>query len=154
MPRTNETVEAVLLEYADLLSILSEDPFKPRAYEKAARAVGGYHADLVELDLKGILAIPNVGRSIGEKIHEYLETGSVAALEELRAQIPAGVRQLMSIPGLGPKRAMVLYEELGITAVDQLLDAIHEERLAGIKGFGSKTQENILQGIQQLHASS
>ena len=153
MPRTNEAVEAVLLEYADLLSILSEDPFKPRAYEKAARAVGGYHADLVELDLKGILAIPNVGRSIGEKIHEYLETGSVAALEELRAQIPAGVRQLMSIPGLGPKRAMVLYEELGITAVDQLLDAIAERRLEGIKGFGAKTQENILRGVQQLHAS-
>ncbi len=153
MPRANESVEAVLLEYADLLSILSADPFKPRAYEKAARAVGGYHADVSDLDLKGILAIPSVGRSIGEKIHEYLQTGGMATLEELRAQIPAGVRQLMSIPGLGPKRAMVLYEELGITQVDQLLDAIEEHRLEGVKGFGAKTEENILRGIRQLRAS-
>ncbi|HEX9123938.1 MAG TPA: DNA polymerase/3'-5' exonuclease PolX [Actinomycetota bacterium] len=153
MPRANEAVETILLEYADLLSILSEDAFKPRAYEKAARAVGGYHADVSGLDLKAILAIPNVGKSIGEKIHEYLTTGTIAALEELRAQIPAGVRQLMSVPGLGPKRAMVLYEELGITAVDQLLDALDTHRLEGIKGFGAKTEENILRGIQQLHAS-
>ncbi|MFB3737637.1 MAG: DNA polymerase/3'-5' exonuclease PolX [Candidatus Velamenicoccus archaeovorus] len=153
MPRANEAVEALLLEYADLLSILSEDAFKPRAYEKAARAVGGYHADIAELDLKGILAIPNVGTSIGEKIHEYVETGTIAALDELREQIPAGVRQLMAIPGLGPKRAMVLFEELGITAVDQLSDAIEQGRLEGVRGFGAKTRENIVRGIQQLHAS-
>ena len=67
MPRANDTVEAVLMEYADLLSISSGDPFKPRAYEKAARAIGGYHADVSELDLKGILEIPSVGRSIGAR---------------------------------------------------------------------------------------
>ncbi|HZP90174.1 MAG TPA: helix-hairpin-helix domain-containing protein, partial [Actinomycetota bacterium] len=71
MPRVNDDVEAILLEYADLLSILSDDPYKPRAYEKAARAVGGYPADLSTLDLKGILGIPNVGKSIGEKVDEY-----------------------------------------------------------------------------------
>ncbi len=153
MPRVNDDVEAILLEYADLLSILSDDPYKPRAYEKAARAVGGYPADLSTLDLKGILGIPNVGKSIGEKVDEYLRTGTIAALEELREQIPDGVRRLMSVPGLGPKKAMVLYRELGIASVEELMDAVENDRLAGLRGFGSKTQDNIRRGIEQLRAS-
>lgn len=153
MPRANDAVEAVLLEYADLLSILSEDPFKPRAYEKAARAVGGYPADVSTLDLKGILAIPSVGRSIGEKIHEFLQAGTIQTLEELREQIPDGVRELTSIPGLGPKKAMALYQELGIASVDQLLDAVEQHRLEGLRGFGAKTEENILRGIAQVRES-
>jgi DNA polymerase (family 10) len=153
MPRANDAVEAVLLEYADLLSILSDDPFKPRAYEKAARAVAGYPADIAGFDLKQILQIPSVGRSIGEKIHEFLQTGTISALEELRAQIPAGVREMIRIPGLGPKRAMVLYRELGISSVDELLRAIEEGRLAGLRGFGAKTAENIRTGIERLRGA-
>ena len=114
MPRANDAVEAMLIEYADLLSILFEDPYKPRAYEKAARAVGGYPVDLEGKDLPEILKVPSVGRSIGEKIQEFLTTGMLAELEELREQIPPGVRGLMSIPGLGPKKAMVLHQELGV----------------------------------------
>ena len=153
MARTNDDVEQALLEFADLLSILSDDAFKPRAYEKAARAVGGYHADVSGLDLKAILEIPSVGKSIGEKVLEILKTGTFADLEELRAQVPAGVRELMSIPGLGPKKAMVLHRELGVSSVDGLLEAIDDDRVAGLKGFGKRTQENILSGLQQLSAS-
>ncbi len=154
MARSNDDVEELLLEYADLLSILSEDPFKPRAYEKAARAVGGYHTDLRDLEgLKGILKIPSVGSSIGEKIHEYLETGHVTDLEQLRAQIPPGVRSLMAIPGLGPKKAMALYTELRVSSVEELLGAIDADAVAALKGFGAKTQENILRGIQRLYES-
>ncbi|MGH2596796.1 MAG: DNA polymerase/3'-5' exonuclease PolX [Actinomycetota bacterium] len=153
MARANDDVERALLEFADLLSILSEDTFKPRAYEKAARAVGGYHADVSELDLKGILEIPSVGKSIAEKIHAFLQTGTFEDLEALRAQIPAGVRELMSIPGLGPKKAMVLYRELKVASVEDLVAAIDDERVAGLKGFGGKTQENILRGLEQLSAS-
>jgi DNA polymerase (family X) len=151
--RANDDVERILLEFADLLSILSEDAFKPRSYEKAARSVGGYHADLLELDLQGILQIPNVGKSIGEKIVEILRSGTFADLEAMRGQIPPGVRELMSIPGLGPKKAMVLYRELGVASVPDLVKAIDEERVAAIKGFGGKTQENILRGLQQLSDS-
>ncbi len=150
MPRANDEVAAALLEYADLLSILSEDPFKPRAYEKAARAIAGYPADVTGLDLKGLLAIPNVGGSIAEKVREFLDTGAIHALEELREQVPDGVRQLLSIPGLGPKKAMALYRELGIASVEELLDAVRDHRLAGLRGFGAKTEENILRGIQQM----
>ena len=75
MARANDDIEQTLLEFADLLSILSNDPHKPRAYEKAARSVGGYHADVSTLDLKGILQIPSVGKSIAEKIVEVSRRG-------------------------------------------------------------------------------
>lgn len=147
MPRANEEVEALLQEYADLIAITGGDAFKARAYEKAARAIGGYHADIAELDAKRLKDIPNVGKSIAEKVVEYLHSGQVSTIEETRASIPAGVRELITIPTLGPKKAMVLHEELGITSVDQLLDAIHQERLRDLKGFGEKTEANILHGI-------
>src|SRR5438477_2135963 len=150
MPRTNDEVEAILTEYAELLAISGGDPYKPRSYEKAARSIGGYHADTRERDAKGSLAIPNVGKSIAEKIQEFLQNGTIQAVEEIRAQIPAGVRQLMQIPTLGPKKAMALYEEANIGSVEELMDAIHEHKLDGLKGFGPKTEENILRGIEQL----
>jgi DNA polymerase (family 10) len=153
MPRANDAVEAMLVEYADLLSILFEDPYKPRAYEKAARAVGGHAVDLEGKDLKAILQVPSVGKSIGEKIEEFLTTGTVAELEQLREKIPPGVRDLMSIPGLGPKKAMVLYQELGVGSVDELVAAIEEDRVAALPRFGPKTQENIARGIGQLRSA-
>ena len=153
MPRANELVQELLLEYAGLLSILADDPFKPRAYEKAAQAVGGYAADVATLDLKGILAIPSVGKSIGEKVHEYLTTGRVAELDELRARVPAGVLDMLRIPGLGPKKAMTLYTEVGVDSVDALLAALDAGALAGLKGFGAKTEENLRAGIARLRES-
>src|ERR687892_1281006 len=153
MPRANDAAEAMLIEYADLLSILFDDPYKPRAYEKAARAVGGYPVDLEGKDLPEILMVPSVGRSIGEKIEEFLTTGTMADLEALREKIPAGVRDLMSIPGLGPKKAMVLHQELGVGTVDELVEAIEQDRVAALPRFGAKTQENIARGIGQLRSA-
>ncbi|MFF9870251.1 DNA polymerase/3'-5' exonuclease PolX [Streptomyces sp. NPDC013953] len=150
MVRANEEVQALLQEYADLIAITGGDAFKARAYEKAARAVGGYHADVSTLDAGQLRDIPNVGRSIADKIVEYLASGHVSAIEERRDAIPAGVRELITIPTLGPKKAMVLHEELGVSSVDQLLDAIHHERLRDLKGFGEKTEENILHGIRLM----
>jgi DNA polymerase (family 10) len=150
MVRANEEVQALLQEYADLIAITGGDAFKARAYEKAARAVGGYHADVSTLDAGQLRDIPNVGRSIADKIVEYLASGHVSAIEERRDAIPAGVRELITIPTLGPKKAMVLHEELGVSSVDQLLDAIHHERLRDLKGFGERTEENILHGIRLL----
>ncbi|MGW7364986.1 DNA polymerase/3'-5' exonuclease PolX [Streptomyces sp. NPDC054841] len=147
MARANEEIEALLQEYADLISITGGDAFRARSYEKAARAIGGYHADVSKLDAKGLREIPNVGKSIADKVVEYLTSGHISAVEERRQSIPAGVRELMAIPMLGPKKAMTLYAELEISSVDQLLDAIHEERLRDLKGFGEKTEENLLHGI-------
>ena len=152
MAGSNDEVAALLQEYADLISITGGDAFKARVYEKAARAVGGHHADVSTLDLKGLQQIPNVGRSIARKVLEYVGSGSVSAVEELRAKIPAGVRRLTAIPTLGPKKALTVYEELGISSVDELADAIREERLRDLKGFGPKTEENILHGIELLRS--
>ncbi|MFC5805187.1 DNA polymerase/3'-5' exonuclease PolX [Streptomyces formicae] len=150
MPRANEEIEALLQEYADLIAITGGDAFRARSYEKAARAIGGYHADVTKLDAKGFQEIPNVGKSIADKITEYLTTGQISVVEERRRSVPAGVRELMTIPMLGPKKAMLLYDELDIASVDQLLDAIHHERLRDLKGFGEKTEENLLHGISLM----
>lgn len=145
--RANEEVEALLQEYADLIAITGGDAFKARAYEKAARAIGGHPADVSRLDVAGLKEIPGVGRSIAEKVVEYLRTGNVTVVEETRARIPAGVRQLITIPTLGPKKAMTLYEDLHISSVAELADAIKAEKLRDLKGFGKRTEENILHGI-------
>ncbi|HCO02733.1 MAG TPA: DNA polymerase/3'-5' exonuclease PolX [Actinobacteria bacterium] len=153
MPRTNDVVEALLGEYADLIAISGGDAFRSRTYEKAARSIGGYHADVATLDLKGLQEIPNVGKSTAEKILEYLATGQVGVVEDLRARIPAGVRELISIPTLGPKKAMVLYQDLRIASVEELSKAIQDGRLEGLKGFGPKTLENIQHGIELMQQS-
>ena len=148
MARANDEVAALLQEYADLLAITGGEPYKVRAYEKAARAVEGHHLDVSTLDLKGLQQIPNVGASIAEKILEYLHDGQMSAVEELRAKIPPGVRALTAIPGLGPKKALVLYEELGVSSIDDLEKAIAAGRLHGMRGFGKKTAENLMHGIE------
>jgi DNA polymerase (family X) len=150
VPRANDAVEAVLLEYADLLAILSEDRFKPRSYEKAARAVGGYHADIGTLELAEILKIPNVGKSIAEKIQEFLREGTFETLESLRAKIPPGVRDIIAVPGVGPKKAMILYQDLGIANIDDLREAVESGRIAELKGFGARTESNIRRGLERF----
>ena len=149
MPRSNDDVARTLTEFADLLAIVADDPFKPRAYEKAARAIGGFPDELRDLDDAGIRAIPNVGKSIAEKVRSVLETGTFPELEGLRAQVPAGVRAMTAIPGFGPKKALVVYRELGINGLDQLVAAARDGRLRGLKGFSAKTEENVLDAVQR-----
>jgi DNA polymerase (family 10) len=150
MARPNEAVAALLQEYADLLSITGGDGFRARVYDRAARSVAGHHADLSGLDRDRLQEIPNVGGAIADKILEYLYSGRVEAVERLRAKIPAGVRELTAIPTLGPRKAMVLYRELGVSSVPELARAIEEGRLAELRGFGAKTTENLRHGIELL----
>jgi DNA polymerase (family 10) len=150
MVRPNEAVEALLQEFADLLAITDGDPYKIRAYENAARTITGYPADVSALDPEGLREIPNVGRSIADKIIEYFATGRIEALEQLREEIPTGVRELVAIPTLGPRKAMVLYSDLGIASVAQLEDAIQSGLLEEQHGFGPKTAANLLHGIELL----
>ena len=148
MPKTNEEVEELLGEWAELLQVTGADAFRVRAYEKAARSIGGYSKDLRELDDKGILAIPNVGKSMLGRIREYLDTGSLHELEDLREMVPGGMRELLRIPGLGPKKAILVYEQLGITSLAELAAAAEANKLQGIRGLGAKTEENLLRGIR------
>ena len=152
MARTNETVAALLREYAELLAITGGDPFRARNYEKAAKAVAGHPRDVGPLTEAALTTIPGVGKSIAGKITEFQRTGSFAALEELRTRIPPGVRDLTKVPGLGPKRALQLNSELGITSVSELQDAVIGGRLRNLGGFGPKSEERILRGLQVMTA--
>jgi DNA polymerase (family X) len=153
MPRPNDEVAALLGEYAELLSITGADAFKARVYSRAARAIRGYSADVSQLAPADLRQIPGVGKSIADKVTEYLSTGSIRVVEELRAGIPAGVQEMTAIPALGPSRALQLHAELGIGSVDELTEAIQAGRLRDIKGFGAKSEERILRGIELLRQS-
>ncbi|MDY0813267.1 DNA polymerase/3'-5' exonuclease PolX [Kitasatospora purpeofusca] len=153
MARLNDKVRELLQEYAELISITGGDAFRARAYEKAARAIGGHPADIDGLDVKELQQIPGVGRSTAEKIAEYLTGGRIEALETLRAEIPTGVRAMMSVPGVGPKRALALYRDLGIASVDELAEAIRADRLSEVPGLGERSGEKILHGIELIRQS-
>ena len=148
MASANQEAAGLLRESADLLGLTGGDPFRARNYERAAKAVAGYPADLATLPDKALTAIDGVGPSIAGKIAESRRTGTFQALEELRAKIPPGVSQLAKVPGVGPKRALQLVRELGIGSAAELADAIRRGRLRGVSGFGPKTEERILRGIE------
>ncbi|MBV9449663.1 MAG: DNA polymerase/3'-5' exonuclease PolX [Streptosporangiaceae bacterium] len=148
MASANEAVAGLLTEYAELLQITGGDPFRARNYQKAARSVGGWSGDITGLDVKALKAIPGVGTSIAAKIAEYNETGTIAALEDLRTKIPAGVRDLTKVPGLGPKRALLLSQQLDVHDIDALAEAVRAGKLDGLPGFGPKSEERILHGIE------
>jgi DNA polymerase (family 10) len=153
MGRANEDFAALLREYADLLQITGGDAFKARNYEKAARSIAGYAGDIAQLDDAALRQIPGVGKSIAEKITEFIGTGSIRALADLRADIPDGVREMTRIPALGPKRALQLYRELHISSVSDLTEAIKAGQLAELRGFGSKSEEKLLRGIDLLRST-
>lgn len=152
MARANDQVAALLSEYAELLTMTGGDRFKIRSYEKAARAVRGHHADLATLDDKGVRGIPGVGSSIAGKVVEARRDGTFAQLEELRAEIPTGVRTLMAIPNLGPAKALAVHRELGISSVEELERAIDDGKLRDLKGFGARSEEVIKTGIGLLRS--
>jgi DNA polymerase (family X) len=153
MPRTNDAVAALLNEYAELHLMTGGDQFRARSYEKAARAIAGLAEDVSYLGPERLQQIPGVGKAIAEKVAEIGATGTFAALERLRSQIPDGVLQLTRIPALGPKRALLLHRELQINSPDELRDAIKAGRLAGLRGFGSKSEEKLLRGIELLEST-
>ncbi|HYB82368.1 MAG TPA: DNA polymerase/3'-5' exonuclease PolX, partial [Mycobacterium sp.] len=99
---------------------------------------------------KGLMAIPAVGAHIADKLLELRQTGHITALEELHAQLPAGLRALLGIPGLGPKRAHQVYVELGISSMPELLNALHDEQLRNLKGWGETSELNLARSIRQM----
>ena len=105
MASTNEEVAALLREYAELLGLTGGDPFRVRSYEKAAKAVGGYPDDLAARPESALTGVPGVGKSVAAKIAEYRRTGTIKAVDDLRATVPPGALLLAKVPGVGPKRA-------------------------------------------------
>ena len=147
MRSTNDTIAALLREYAELLAITGGDQFRARNYEKAAKAVGGYPGDLGAVPDAALTKIDGVGSSIAAKIIEFRRTGTIAAVDELLAKIPPGVLQIAKVPGIGPKRALQLSRELGIASIADLDAAVRAGRLRRVSGFGAKSEERILRSI-------
>jgi DNA polymerase (family 10) len=148
MPRANEELEELFNEWAELLSVSGYDAYRVRAYEKAAKAIGGHGKDVRALSDAELLAIPAVGKNMAARMREYIDTGALHELEDLREQVPGGMRELMQVPGLGPKKALLVHQELGVSNVDELAEAVARQKLRGIKGLGPKTEENIARGIE------
>jgi DNA polymerase (family X) len=153
MPEANDRAAALLDEYAELTTMTGGDPFRARVYARAARAVAGYPHDVSGLPAPALQQIPGVGKSIAAKLAEIAASGSFAELEDLRADIPAGVRQLTQIPALGPRRALQLYRELGVGSPAELRAAIEAGRLGGLRGFGPKSADKLLRGLDLLETA-
>ncbi|HVM50905.1 MAG TPA: DNA polymerase/3'-5' exonuclease PolX [Candidatus Acidoferrum sp.] len=146
-------VAEVLLGIATLLELKGENPFKSRAYENAARAVEGLSEPLEKVVAEQRLGeVKGIGDSCARKITELVATGKLGYYEELKAATPPGLVAMLDIPGLGPKKIKVLYEELGIKSVEELEQACKDGKVGALKRFGEKTQANILEGICRRRA--
>ncbi|MBP9144051.1 MAG: DNA polymerase/3'-5' exonuclease PolX [Thermoanaerobaculia bacterium] len=144
-------IAALLREVAVLLELRGENPFRCRAFANGARAIEGMAEDPLDLFEAGTLGeVRGIGPGLVAGIAEIVLTGSLALLAELRAEFPAGVRDLLRIPGLGPKRLHVLLKDLQIDSPAALERACREGRVAALPGFGAKSQEKLLQGLGSL----
>jgi DNA polymerase (family 10) len=127
-----------------------EQRFRAIAYENAARTMHGLKEDISQYatDVKALDKLNNIGESTAEKIIEFLRTGKIIAYDELRAQVPEGLLQLMDITGFGPATVKLLHNKLGISSQEELADAIDTGKLKGLRGFGTKKIEHLMRGLK------
>ncbi len=145
-------IAEILDEIGTLLELKGENPFKCRAYHNASRVTNSLTQDLQSLVDNGTLKnIKGIGDALSDKITELVKTGKLKYYDELKNSFPAGLLEMLRVQGLGPKKVKVLYDKLKIKSLDQLKEAASQHKLAILEGFGEKTEENILQGIEQLH---
>lgn len=148
---TREQVVEILERIALLLELQGENPFKIRAYRNGARALELLEGDLATLVRDtGLKDIPGIGAALREKITTLVTTGNLPYYEELRAAFPPGLFELFDVPGLGSKKIKALYEKLNIASLAALEQACRDNRIAGLDGFGQKSQDNILRAIETL----
>lgn len=152
MPGLNEKVAQAFQELADLIQIAGGDRFKIVAYRRVADEVLALGRDISGLSPEEISGLRGVGKASAAKIQEVLATGTMARLEHARAAVPAGVREMTRLPGLGPRTALLLHDELGISSLEELTTAIKQGRLEGIKGMGRKTIENLAGALSSFQA--
>ncbi|UCE81404.1 MAG: DNA polymerase/3'-5' exonuclease PolX [Methanobacteriota archaeon] len=148
----NSYVASVFYEIAALLE-LQGVAFKPQAYRRAASAIEQLEIDIAAAVEAGThRSIPGVGDAIAKKIEELVETGKLDYLDRLRSETPPGLLEVMAVPDMGPKSAMKLYRELGISSLDELKRAAESGKISRLKGFGERADERILRGIQTLES--
>jgi len=149
----NQRIASIFYEMADLLEIKGV-AFKPRAYRRAAQAIGALREGIKAVHQRGELeGIPGIGANIASKIKEFIETGGIKSLERLREEVNRDLRELMEIEGIGPRTALELHRQLGINNIDELESAAKNGRIRDLKGFGTKTEEMVLQGIRTYRSA-
>ena len=151
-----DKVAEILVEIGLLLELKGENPFKTRAYAGAARTLEGLGEPLARLVAEKRLGeIKGIGEALEQKITELVETGRLTYYDELKASLPAGLLEMLAIPGLGPKKIRALHLQLGVDSIAKLEAACQSGAVAELAGFGAKTQANILEGIvrQRTYAS-
>jgi len=150
---SNDQIAKILHEVTEYLA-MEDDPFRPRAYEKAARVIELYGRSLRVVHdregLKGLERIPGIGKEIAKKIKELLETGKLDYLERLKASSPVDVSTLTKIEGLGPKKIKSLWQSLGVIDIKSLEKVLKEKKIQDLEGFGEKSEQNILKGLEML----
>jgi len=151
MPVQNVEIAELFNRYADLLEIEDANPFRVRAYRNAARVVGGDSRSMADLlaQRRDLSELPGIGKDLAAKIAAIVATGRLPQLEEIEKRTPRALSELMQLPGLGPKRVKLLYRELKIRSHEDLLRAARSGKLAALPGFGAKTVQKILAGLER-----
>ena len=151
----NQFVADTLYLIADLLDLKGEMFFKTRAYRIAAQTIESLDEDIETIVRQGTLeSIAGIGEALAKKITELVRTGKLEYLERLKKEVPTGLIDLLSIPGLGPKKVAAMYKKLGITTIEDLRNAASNGKLRTLAGFGEITERNILRGIHLLEKTS
>jgi DNA polymerase (family 10) len=144
----NATIASLFDELADLYELDGAVVHRVLAYRNAAKSVREAPRSVAAMTRDGkVTELPGIGRTLEEKIEALLETGTIPAIEKLRARIPAGLIDLTRLPGLGPKRARKLYDELGIDSLESLRAAAEAQQLRDVRGFGAKFEEAVLEAF-------
>jgi DNA polymerase (family 10) len=147
---SNQEIARIFDKIADILEIRSGNPFRIRAYRRAAQNITGLAKDVSGISGEDLKKIPGIGADLADKIQEYVKTGGLEFYEELRKEVPAGLVDLLSVPGLGPKTAKMLFEKLKIKDINDLEKHAKKGTLKGLPGIRSRTEENILKGIDMI----
>jgi DNA polymerase (family 10) len=157
----NKELGAVLKQIAVYQELAGENPFKSRAFERAARIVEQHPESFATLVAEDRMSgIQGIGKGIGDVLRELISTGKSTVLEQLKGGFPAGLEELLTLGGLGPKRVRLLWQKLGVSSLGELEYACRENRLLSLEGFGEKSQDRILKAIafkkqfQQMHLYS
>ncbi len=147
---TKSEIAGVLTDIGTLLELKGENPFKVRAYQTGARTVESLGEEELQQRIEGgtLEDVKGIGEALAQKITELQTTGRLEFFEKLRASVPAGLVEMLQIPGVGPKKIKVLHEKLGVDSIASLQDACVAGKVAVLEGFGEKTQEKILEGIR------
>jgi DNA polymerase (family 10) len=146
----NQEIAGIFNDIADLLEIKGENPFRIRAYRRAALNIESFTKNVAETPKEELMKIPGIGQDLAGKIEEYTGTGKLRFYEELKKKVPEGLGMLLSVPSLGPKTAKLLSDRLKVKNLDDLERLAREHKLSGLPGIKEKTEENILKGIEML----